>query len=68
MTRSDVCAPVHGHTAGWDEAAASFDGDTCVKLGIGDCIRIYRSSRMTRLIKINNISFLEVLRNKMNDQ
>ena len=59
---------LHGHTAGWDEAAASFDGDTCVKLGIGDCIRIYRSSRMTRLIKINNISFLEVLRNKMNDQ
>ena len=59
---------LHGHTAGWDEAAASFDGDTRVKLGIGDCIRIYRSSRMTRLIKINSISFLEVLRNKMNDQ
>ena len=59
---------MHGHAAGWEEAAASFDGDTCVKLGIGDRIRIYRSTRMTRLIKINNISFLEVLRKKMNDQ
>lgn len=59
---------VHGHTSGWEEAEASFDGDTCVKLGIGDTIRIYRSSRITRLIKINNISFLEILRKKMNDQ
>lgn len=56
------------HTSGWEDAEASFDGDTCVKLGPGDTIRIYRSSRMTRLVKINNISFLEVLRKKMNDQ
>lgn len=56
-----------GHSRQWEEAEACFDGDTCVKLGAGDCIRIRRSSRMTRLIKINNISFLEVLRKKMND-
>ena len=56
------------HTSGWGNAEASFDGDTCVKLGLGDTIRIYRSSRMTRLVKINNISFLEVLRKKMSDQ
>lgn len=59
---------VEGHGMQWAEAEASFDGDTCVKLGLGDTIRISRSSRITRLVKINNISFLEVLRKKMNDQ
>lgn len=59
---------VHGHSSAWEEAEASFDGDTCVKLGVGDSIRITRSSRLTRLVKMNNISFLEVLRRKMNDQ
>lgn len=59
---------VHGHSFAWEEAEASFDGDTCVKLGVGDSIRITRSSRLTKLVKMNNISFLEVLRRKMNDQ
>ena len=56
-----------GHVSAWEEAEASYDGDTCVKLGVGDTIRISKSPRATRLIKINNISFLEVLRKKMSD-
>lgn len=57
-----------GPGADWKEAEASFDGDTCVKLGEGDAVRISKSSRTTRFLKVNNISFLEVLRNKMKDQ
>lgn len=56
-----------GHGASWEEAEATFDGDTCVKLGVGDSIRVTRSSRMTKMVKMNQISFLEVLRRKMKD-
>lgn len=43
-----------------------FDGDTSVHLDVGDTVEIRKSSKVTRLLKINNISFLEVLRKKMN--
>lgn len=49
-------------------AVATFDGDTCVSLGCGDRVVIRRSARCARLVKINNISFLEVLRKKMSGQ
>lgn len=58
---------VHGHASALEEAEASFDGDTFVKMGLEDRIQISRSCRTTRLVKINNISFLEVLRKKMSD-
>ncbi len=50
-----------------DVAAVSFDGGSSVLLETGDEVRIRRSSRYTRIIKINNISFLEGLRKKMAD-
>ncbi|MDY3920186.1 MAG: NAD(+)/NADH kinase [Candidatus Limivivens sp.] len=55
-----------GHTGFQEGAEAVFDGDTSVHLDIGDTVVIRKSSRVTRLVKINNISFLEVLRRKMN--
>lgn len=48
-----------------DEAEATFDGDTSVKLKSSDKIVIRKSDRSTRMIKINQINFIEVLRNKM---
>lgn len=51
-----------------ESAAAVFDGDTCIGLGGGDKVIIRRSQRCAKLIKINNISFLEVLRKKMSSQ
>lgn len=49
-------------------ASVSFDGGNVISLSTGDVVEIQRSRQFTRFIKINNISFLEVLRRKMADQ
>ena len=48
-----------------DEACVTFDGDTCVQLKTGDYVEIQKSTEVTRIMKINQVSFLEVLRNKL---
>ena len=57
-----------GHARGGDDAEATFDGDTSVRLVCTDKVVIKKAARKTRLIKINQISFLEVLRTKMMGQ
>lgn len=57
-----------GHRRGEEGAVVTFDGDTCVSLRCADQVVIRKSSRHARLVKINNISFLEVLRKKMSSQ
>lgn len=57
-----------GHRRTAEGAVATFDGDTCISLGCGDQVTIRKAARCARLIKINNISFLEVLRKKMSNQ
>ena len=42
-----------------------FDGEELVSVGVGDYIEIRRARLGANIIKINNISFLEVLRSKM---
>ena len=54
-----------GRQKGMARAVASFDGDTNVTMTTGDRIVIRRSVRDTQIVKISNISFLEVLRRKM---
>ncbi len=54
------------HASETDGAEASFDGDTSVKLNVGDRIVISKAEQKTRLIKTNNTSFLELLREKLN--
>lgn len=44
---------------------AVFDGDTTLKLGIGDIIEINKSEAYTKMIKLKNASFLDNLRDKM---
>ncbi|MEF2879762.1 MAG: NAD(+)/NADH kinase [Blautia sp.] len=56
-----------GAHRGNGKALASFDGDTNVAMAVGDRIVIRRSVRDTQIVKISNISFLEVLRTKMKD-
>ncbi len=51
-----------------DVACVSFDGGNTVSLSTGDVVRIGKSGKCTRFIKLNNISFLETLRRKMADQ
>lgn len=50
-----------------EEAEATFDGDTTVKLGCGDCITVTRSERTARFVKLDQVSFLEILRRKMSE-
>lgn len=47
-------------------AEVTFDGDTSVKLNVGNRIRVTKSRKKAHLIKINNTSFVEILRKKMN--
>ena len=54
-----------GRRGGMDEACVTFDGDTCVQMKTGDYVEIQKSTEVTRIMKINQVSFLEVLRNKL---
>ena len=50
-----------------DEGAdVTFDGDMAQHLSPGQSITISRSDKITRLIKVSNTSFVEILRKKMN--
>ena len=50
-----------------EQGMASFDGASRVSMITGDRILIEKSQKDTRIIKINNISFLETLRKKMSN-
>lgn len=50
-----------------ERGMASFDGAARVPMVTGDKIVITKSQKDTRIIKINNISFLETLREKMSN-
>lgn len=49
----------------YGERLVSFDGDNSQKVYAGDSIEICRSGQYTNIIKLNRISFLEILRKKM---
>lgn len=74
-TRSIVFSPEdvitvevgEGRDGSVDQGMAYFDGAASVPMVTGDKIRISKSKKDTRIIKINNISFLETLRNKMSN-
>ena len=54
-----------GRHGGVDESCVTFDGDSCFRLRSGDYVEIRRAAEVTRIIKINQVSFLEVLREKL---
>lgn len=56
-----------GRDGGIEQGRASFDGAASVPMITGDRIIITKSRKDTRIIKINNISFLETLREKMSN-
>ena len=49
----------------YGERLVSFDGDNSQKVYAGDSIEICRSGQYTNIVKLNRISFLEILRRKM---
>lgn len=50
-----------------EQGLASFDGDTMIPMVTGDRIVIRRASVSCRILKLNHLSFVEVLRQKMRD-
>lgn len=46
---------------------ASFDGDTVIPMVTGDRIVIEKAAVSTKILKLNHLSFVEVLRQKMRD-
>ena len=56
-----------GRDGGVEQGVASFDGAARVPMVTGDRIVITRAKKDTKIIKINNISFLETLREKMSN-
>lgn len=56
-----------GRDGGIEQGVATFDGAARIPMVTGDRIMISKSKMDTKIIKINNISFLEILREKMSN-
>lgn len=50
---------------GDEQVVVSFDGDHCAKLDVGDRIVIRQAQEDCRILKLARLSFLEILRKKM---
>ena len=50
-----------------EKAVAAFDGDAVIHLVTGDRIVIRRAEEKTKILKLNHLSFVEVIRQKMRD-
>ena len=62
----EVVIEVGSRRAQRDETAeVSFDGDHGCWLNVGECIRIRKADVSARILKFSKISFLEILRKKM---
>lgn len=56
-----------GHGGRESGCGVSFDGSDLIEVRKGDCIRIRKSQKITKMIKLGNSSFMETLRYKMRD-
>lgn len=50
-----------------EEADVSFDGDRSIPMGVGDRLVVKRADRNTRILRLNRVSFLQILRKKMQE-
>lgn len=48
-----------------ERACVTFDGDPVMELGVGDRVEVCRATNISRICKLSNKSFLELLRKKM---
>lgn len=48
-----------------EQVEVSFDGDNSMKLAVGDRIVVHRAEASTGILRLNRMSFLEILRKKM---
>lgn len=50
-----------------EEAEVSFDGDRFVKMKVGDKILVKKADKYAQILKLNQVSFLQILRKKMQE-
>lgn len=50
-----------------EEAEVSFDGDRFVKMKVGDKILVKKADEYAKILKLNRVSFLQILRKKMQE-
>lgn len=50
-----------------EEAEVSFDGDRFVKMKVGDKIVINKAAEQAKILRLNSLSFLQILRKKMQE-
>ena len=50
-----------------ERGVASFDGDSVIHMVTGDRIVIRKAEAETKILKLNHLSFVEVLRQKMSN-
>lgn len=48
-----------------EQATVDFDGDSCAVLSVGDKITAHRTSEDVKILKLNKVSFLQILSKKM---
>ncbi len=48
-----------------EEADVAFDGDHVLQIKVGDSILVKRAAEVARILKLNQLSFLQILRKKM---
>lgn len=48
-----------------EQADVSFDGDRIIPMAVGDQIQVKKAATGTRILKLNRVSFLQILRRKM---
>lgn len=48
-----------------EQVEVSFDGDNSMQLEVGDRIVVHRAQASTAILRLNKMSFLEILRKKM---
>ena len=53
------------HRGNIEKVLVTFDGATSVPIQTGDKLTICKAEKTTKIMKINKISFLEILRRKM---
>lgn len=58
----EICEDRHNTN---EEKIVSFDGNSNIKLISGDCIKISKSELDTKIVKLSNKSFVEILQKKM---
>lgn len=64
--QDEIAIEVESRRAQRDEIVeVSYDGDHGCWLNVGECIRVCRARESTKILKFSKISFLEILRKKM---